>query len=49
MREDIKGVGRNSIREVRNYSNAVSGIGSLIGGCVNGRGGMRKSRGRFRM
>ena len=49
VRKDIKRMSRNNVGEVRDYSNAVSGIGSLIGGCINGRGGMRKSRGRFRM
>jgi hypothetical protein len=34
--EDIKGVSRNNIREVRDYGNAVPGIRSLIGRCVNG-------------
>ena len=46
--EDIKGVSGNNIGEVRDYGNAVPGIGSLIGRCVNGQGGMRKSRGRVR-
>jgi hypothetical protein len=47
-RKDIKGMGRDNVREVRDYSNAVPGIGSLIGRGVNGRGGMGKSRGRVR-
>ena len=46
--EDIKGVSGNNVGEVRDYSNAVPGIRSLVGRCVNGRCGMRKSRGRFR-
>ena len=49
MGKDIKGMCRNDLREVRDYGNAVTGIGSLVGRCVNGRGGMRKSRGRVRM
>jgi len=47
--KDIKGVSRDDIREVRDYSNAVPGIGSLISRSVDGWGGMRKSRGRVRM
>jgi hypothetical protein len=46
--EDVKGMSGNSVREVRDYGNAVPGIGSLIGRGVNGRGRMRKSRGRVR-
>ena len=46
--EDIKGVSGDDVREIRDYSNAVPGIGSLICGCVNGRGRVRKSRGRVR-
>jgi len=49
VREDIKRVSGNSIREVRDDSNAVPCIGSLVGGCINGQRGVRKSRGRFRM
>jgi hypothetical protein len=49
MREDIKGMGGDGIREVRDHSNAVPGIGSLIGRCVNGWRSMRKSGGRIRM
>jgi hypothetical protein len=48
-RKDIKGVSRDDIREVRDYGNAVPGIGSFIGGGVNGQSGVRKSRGRVRM
>ena len=46
--KDIKGVGGNNIREVRDYGNAVPGIRSLIGRSVIGWCGMRKSRGRVR-
>ena len=46
--EDIKGMSRNNVREVRDHSNAVPGVGSLVGRCVNGRGRVRKSRGRVR-
>jgi hypothetical protein len=48
-RKDIKGVSGNDIGEVRDYSNTVPGIGGLIGRGVNGRGRVRKSRGRVRM
>ena len=47
-REDIKGVSRNNVREVRDHGNAVPGIGSLVGGGVNGWSRTRKSRGRVR-
>ena len=40
MQEDIKGVSRNGIREVRDDSNAVSGIGGLIRGCISRRSGI---------
>jgi hypothetical protein len=46
--KDIKGMSGDDVREVRDYGNAVPDIGSLIGGCVNSRGRMRKSRGRVR-
>jgi hypothetical protein len=46
--KDIKGVSGDDVREVRDYRNAVPGIGSLVRGCVNGRGRVRKSRGRVR-
>jgi hypothetical protein len=46
--KDIKGVSGNNVREVRDHGNAVPGIGSLVGRSVNGRRGMRKSRGRVR-
>jgi hypothetical protein len=46
--EDIKGVSRNNVREVRDYGNAVPGIGSLVGRGINGWGRVRKSRGRVR-
>jgi hypothetical protein len=47
-RKDIKGMSGDDVREVRDYGNAVPGIGSLIRGCVNRQSGMRKSRGRVR-
>jgi len=47
--KNIKGMSRDDIREVRDHSDAVPGIRSIVGGCVNGWGGMRKSGGRFRM
>ena len=34
----------NGIREFRDNGNTVSGIRSLVGRCVNGWGGVRKSR-----
>ena len=46
--ENIKGMGRDNVREVRDHSNAVPGIGGIIGGRVSRRGSVRKSRGRFR-
>jgi hypothetical protein len=46
--EDIKGMSGDNVREVRDHSNAVPGIGSLIARGVNGRRSMRKSRGRVR-
>jgi hypothetical protein len=46
--KDIKGMGRDDVREVRDYSNAVPSIGSLIGRGVDGQGRVRKSRGRVR-
>jgi hypothetical protein len=48
MGEDIKGVSGDNVRKVRDYSNAVPGIGSLIGRGVNRRGRVRKSGGRVR-
>jgi hypothetical protein len=48
MGKDIKRMGRDDVREVRDHSNAVPGIRSLVGRCVNRRGSKRKSRGRFR-
>ena len=48
MREDIKRMSRNNVREVRDHGDAVPGVGSLIGRGVNGRCSMRKSRGRIR-
>jgi hypothetical protein len=49
MGKDIKGMSGNNVREVRDYSNAVPGVGSLVGRSINGWRGMRKSRGRVRM
>ena len=46
--KDIKRVSGNDVREVRDYSNAVPGVSSLVGRGVNGWGRMRKSRGRVR-
>jgi hypothetical protein len=46
--KDIKGMSGDNVREVRDYSNAVPGIRSLVSGCVNERGRVRKSRGRVR-
>ena len=46
--KDIKGMSWDDVREVRDYSNAVPGIRSLIRRSVNGWGRMRKSRGRVR-
>ena len=46
--ENIKGMGGDDIREVRDHSNAVPGIRSLVSRGVNGWGRMRKSRGRVR-
>jgi hypothetical protein len=47
--QDVKRVSRNGIGEVRDNSEAISGIGSIIRRGVNGQGGVRKSRGRVRM
>ena len=46
--KDVKGMSRDNVREVRDYSNAVPGVRSLISRGVNGWGRMRKSRGRVR-
>ena len=48
MRKDVKGMSRDDVGEVRDYSNAIPSIRSFVGRCVSGRGGMRKSRGRVR-
>ena len=48
-RKDIKGMSGNDVREARDYGNAVPGIRGFVGRSVNGRGSMRKSRGRVRM
>jgi hypothetical protein len=47
-REDIKRMSGNDVGEVRDHSNAVPGVGSLMGRGVNRWCGMRKSRGRVR-
>jgi hypothetical protein len=47
--KDIKGMGQNDVREVRDYGNAVPGIRNLVARGVNGQGRMRKSEGRVRM
>ena len=47
-RKDIKWVSRDYVGEVRDHCDAVPSIGSLVAGGVNGRGRMRKSRGRVR-
>jgi len=47
--KDIKRMSGDDVREVRDYGDAVPGIGSLVGRSVNGWCGMRKSRGRVRM
>ena len=47
--ENVKRVSRNDVREVRDYSNAVPSIRSIVRGCVDRGSGMRKSRGRVRM
>jgi len=46
--KDIKRMGWDDVREVRDHSNAVPGIRSLVTRGVNRRGRMRKSRGRVR-
>jgi hypothetical protein len=46
--KDVKRMGRDDVREVRDYSNAVPGIRGLVARGVNGWGRMRKSRGRVR-
>jgi hypothetical protein len=46
--KDIKGMGRDNVREVRDYSNAVPGIRSIVGRHINGQASVRKSRGRVR-
>jgi uncharacterized membrane protein YraQ (UPF0718 family) len=49
MREKVKRVSRNSVREVRDNGEAVLSIGSFIRGCINRWGDERKSRDRVRM
>jgi hypothetical protein len=46
--ENIKGMSRDNVREIRDHSDAVPGIRSIVGRHVSGWGSMRKSRGRFR-
>jgi hypothetical protein len=46
--KDVKRMGGDDVREVRDYSNAVPGIRSLVRRCVIGWRGVRKSRGRVR-
>jgi hypothetical protein len=49
-RKDVKGVGRDDIREVRDYSDGVPGIGGLKEGCViGGQRRREKSRSSVRM
>ena len=47
-RKDIKWVSRDDVGEVRDHRDAVPGIRGLVGRGVNGRGRVRKSRGRVR-
>ena len=47
--KDIQRMSRDDVRKVRDYSNAVLGVRSLVSRSVDGWGGMRKSRGRVRM
>jgi hypothetical protein len=47
-REDIKRASGDNVGEVRDYGNAVPGIRSLVGRGVNGRGRVKKGRGRVR-
>jgi hypothetical protein len=47
-RENVKRMGRDDVRERRDYCDAVPGIGGFKEGLGIGRGGGRKSRGRFR-
>ena len=49
MRENLKRMSGNGIREIRDNSKAVLGMGSLVSRCADGQGCMRKSRGRLRM
>ena len=48
MREDIKRVSRNGIREVRDNGKAIPGIRGFVDGCINRWGSVRKSGGRIR-
>ena len=49
MGEDIKGMSRNSIGEVRDNSEAVPHFRGFIGRCIGRWGGVRKSGGGVRM
>ena len=46
--ENVKRMSGNGIGEVRDYGNAVLGIGSLVHRGINRWGSIRKSRGRVR-
>ena len=46
--KDIQRMSWDDVREVRDYSNIVPGVRSLVSRGVNGWGRMRKSRGRVR-
>jgi hypothetical protein len=46
--KNIKGMSGDDVREVRDHSNAVPGVRSLVTRGVNRWGRMRKSRGRVR-
>ena len=48
MRKDVKWERRNSIREVRDHSDAVPGVRSFVGRCISGQGSMKKGRGKVR-
>jgi len=46
--KDIKRMGGDDVREVRDHGNAVPGIGSLVGRGVNRWSRVKKGRGRVR-
>jgi hypothetical protein len=48
MWEDVKRMSGDDVREVRDYSNAVPGVRSLVSRGVNRWGRMGKSKGRVR-